>query len=137
MGGQIVVGFLTRVGAATTDAGDAHVRRVADLCKKAEALGGRLCAFGSQSVAFEFTDDELEEALFLALGERETEDEPAESGPLAPWRVGISEGPMISIAEAGPLSRLAWGPPLVTAIALARIARPGEVLIDPELRAVA
>src|SRR5260221_7725306 len=101
MGGQIVVGFLTRVGAATTDAGDAHVRRVADLCKKAEALGGRLCAFGSQSVAFEFTDDELEEALFLALGERETEDEPAESGPLAPWRGGVSPGPTIFLSEPG------------------------------------
>src|SRR5258708_35392741 len=92
MGGQIVVGFLTRVGVATTGAGDAHVQRVADLCKKAEALGGRLCAFGSQSVAFEFTDDELEEALFLALGEREPEDESAELGPLLPWRGGGCDG---------------------------------------------
>jgi hypothetical protein len=137
MGGRIVVGFLTRVGTATTEAGDAHVQRVAHLCKKAEALGGRLCAFGSQSAAFEFAEDELEEALFLALAEPESDVLVAEQRALAPWRVGISEGDMIPLAQAGPLSRLAWGPPLVTAIALARIARPGEVLIDPEIRAVA
>jgi hypothetical protein len=134
MGARIVVGFLTRVGSATTRAGDAHLRRVADLCRKAEAFGGRVCAFGSRSVAFEFADDELEEAILLALGESEAERELA---ALAPWRIGIAEGELLRLAETGPLAPLAWGKPLVTAVALARIAHAGEVIIDPEVRAVA
>src|SRR5262245_62003185 len=133
MGARIVVGFLTRVGLATTRAGDAHLKRVADLCRKAEALGGRLCAFGSRSVAFDFAEDELEEAILLALGEvGEGEGPGVDRGlaALAPWRIGISEGDLLSLAQAGPLATFAWGAPLVTAVALARIAHPGEVLID-------
>src|SRR5262249_10246111 len=59
-----------------------------------------------------------------------------ERASLAPFRVGISMGEMTPIAGAGGLASFSWGAPLVTAIALARIARPGEVLIDPEVRAV-
>jgi hypothetical protein len=136
MGARIVVGFLTRIGPAATGASDAHTQRVTDLCRKAEALGGRLCAFGSRSVAFEFPEDELEEAICLALGAREEADEPQGSAPRAPWRMGIAEGDMFPVAEAGTLATLSWGRPLVTAVALARIAHPGELLVDPELRAV-
>jgi hypothetical protein len=136
MGARIVVGFLTRIGPAATDAGDAHTQRVTDLCRKAEALGGRLCAFGSRSVAFEFLEDELEEAICLALGAREEADESQGSAPRAPWRMGIAEGDMLAVADAGTLATLSWGRPLVSAVALARIAHPGELIVDPELRAV-
>src|SRR5262249_23445500 len=138
---RIVVGFLTRVGSATTRAGDAHLRRVAELCRKAQAFGGRMCAFGSRSVAFEFAEDEAEEAILLALEEGgEGTDEPGvdtERASLAPWRIGISEGELLRVAEEGPLAGFGWGAPLVTAVALARTAHAGEVLVDPELRAVA
>jgi hypothetical protein len=140
---RIVVGFLTRVGSATVRAGDAHLKRVAELCRKAEALGGTMCAFGSRSVAFDFAGDEIEEAIWLALGEGGSGEEgggPAEDRELAslvPWRIGIAEGELLRLAETGPRSALAWGGPLVTAVALARIARPGEVLIDPDVSAVA
>jgi hypothetical protein len=146
MAARIVVGFLTRVGSATTRAGDAHLARVTELCRKAEAFGGKMCAFGSRSVAFEFAEDDLEEAILLALGEggvtkdggggEEGPGERRELAALAPWRIGISEGELLRLADVGPLSALGWGTPLVTAVALARIAHPGEVLIDPEVRAV-
>jgi len=86
MAGRIVVGFLTRV--ESTMPGEAHLKRVTDLCKKAEALGGQLCAFGSRSIAFDFADDELEEAIVLALGERTDLDEEPLSG--VSWRVGTA-----------------------------------------------
>jgi hypothetical protein len=127
---RVVVGFLTRVTSGALEAGDVYLSRVAGLCQRAEALGGRLCAFGSQSVAFEFSSDEVEEALFLALGER------TEQGASMEWRMGLAEGEMSALAPAGPLAGLGWGPPLVTAIALARIAKPGELLVDPDLGAV-
>src|SRR2546423_991025 len=113
MAARIVVGFLTRVDSASTEAGDVHVRRVTELRKKAEALGGRLCAFGSRSVAFEFLEDEMEEAIFLALGEvamGEGEDlGEKESSSRTPWRMGIAEGEMFPLADAGPLATLSWG----------------------------
>src|SRR5262249_47533772 len=107
--------------------------------RKAQAFGGRMCAFGSRSVAFEFAQDELEEAILLALEEGGTREPGVETelASLAPWRIGISEGELLRVAEEGPLAGYGWGAPLVTAVALARIAHPGEVLIDPELPAVA
>src|SRR5579859_2183997 len=125
MAARIIVGFLTRVGAEAADAGESYVKRVNELAARAEALGGRVAAFGSRSLAFEFAGDELEEAISLALGAREIE-----GTSLAPFRVGISEGEMTPIATVGGLAHFSWGAPLVAAIALARIARPGEVLID-------
>jgi len=137
MAGRIVVGFLTRVEAHAPDDAHAYVKRVNDLCKKAEALGGRLCAFGSRSVAFDFGLDELKEAIGLARGaNQDAAGEPQDHPAVSPWRVGIAEGKMDPLAVTGTLARLGWGPPLVTAIALARIARPGELLIDPEVRGV-
>jgi hypothetical protein len=50
--------------------------------------------------------------------------------------MGISEGDLHPLAPTGPLAAFAWGAPLVSAVALARIARPGEVLIDPDVGAV-
>src|SRR5882724_3012497 len=99
---RIVVVFLMRLGPGAADAGgDVYVKRVTELCKKAEALGARVCAFGSQSVAFDFADDELEEAIFLALGERRGSVD-AFDDTLAPWRMGIAEGEMTSIGQDGP-----------------------------------
>src|SRR5947207_447414 len=131
MAARIIVGFLTRVGAETADAVESYVKRVNELAARAEALGGRVSAFGSRSVAFEFAEDELEEAIALALGTKGTQ-----GGSLSPFRIGISEGEVTPIASAGALATFSWGPPLVTAIALARIARPGAVLIDPAVPAV-
>jgi hypothetical protein len=129
MAERIVVGFLTQVGSVSPESADVYAGRLVELRKKAEALGGRLCALGSQSVAFDFAVDDLEEAISLATSARESE--PAEAAGLNPWHVAIAQGEMTPMAEAGSLALPSWGPPLVTAIALARIARPGEVLIDP------
>ena len=128
---RIVVGFLTQVGSVTADSAGVYANRLVDLRKKAEARGGRLCALGSQSIAFDFSVDDLEEAISLATSVRETQEKEQEAG-LAPWGVAIAQGDLAPMAEAGSLALPSWGLALVTAIGLARIARPGEVLIDPE-----
>jgi hypothetical protein len=130
MAERIVVGFLTQVGSVNPASVEAYAGRLVELRKKAEALGGRLCALGSQSIAFDFGVDDLEEAISLATSVREGET--PDAAGLAAWHVAIAQGELTPMAEAGSLALPSWGPPLVTAIALARIARPGEVLIDPE-----
>jgi hypothetical protein len=124
---RIVVGFLA---SATPTDGDAYVKRLASLREKAEALGGRLCAIGSQSIAFDFGTGDLEEAIALANAAREKTDDGA--GARGSWGVAIAQGPMTPMVEGGSLALPSWGLPLVTAIGLARIAHPGEILIDSE-----
>src|SRR6476619_2633902 len=119
---RIVVGFLTQVGSVTADSAEVYANRLVDLRKKAEARGGRLCALGSQSIAFDFSVDDLEEAISLATSVRETQEKEQEAG-LAPWGVAIAQGDLAPMAEAGSLSLPSWGLALVTAIGLARIAR--------------
>src|SRR5262249_5461109 len=118
-------------GSVTEASTEVYLARVVELRKKAEALGGRLSALGSQSVAFDFAVEDLEEAVELAVSGRD-----AREGP-APLGVAIAQGDMVPLAEAGSHAVLSWGPPLVRAIALARLARRGEVLIEPEIPSVA
>jgi hypothetical protein len=137
MAERIVVGFLTQVRSVTPATGAAYLKRVIDLRKKAEALGGRLCAFGSQSIAFDFGVDDVEEAISLATGEKEEQTkDPSGRDGLSPWSIAIAQGDMLPFMEGGSLASASWGAPLVVAIALARIARPGEVLIDHDVSAV-
>src|SRR5262245_16452347 len=141
MAERIVVGFLTQIGSAT--AASSYTARLVALREKAEALGGRLCALGSQSIAFDFAVSDLEQAIALAVGAREQPEADREAG-LLPWGVAVAQGELSAVGDevAGSEAALgsfvvpAWGPPLVTAIALARLAHPGEVLIDPEIPGV-
>jgi hypothetical protein len=130
---RIVVGFLTQMTLGRAGTADAHLARLIRLRDRADAHGGRLCALGSQSLAFDFAPDDLEEALAFAL----TEHHDAPRGTdAALWGVGIAQGEMEPVVDAGSLVLPSWGVPLVVAIGLARTARPGEVLIDPDLPAV-
>lgn len=102
----------------------AYLTRALALTRRAEALGARLIAWGSTTIAFAWDLDSIEEVILLAAG---LVDESAP--PEAQWTCGIAEG------ELEPLGRghLAWGEPLLRAMSLARIAHAGEVLLDAGL----
>ena len=132
MSERIVVSFwMTQPGIAP-QRGRGYLERARALTQRAEALGATLAAWGSVALAFSFDADSLEEAVSLAAAVLEENAEGETS-----WQCGIAEGPMELLATAGARADLAWGPPLVLAATLARIAEPGDVLLDTSLKALA
>jgi hypothetical protein len=125
---RLVVSFRGPVHPKTADA-SSHLPRAAVFFQRAEALGGRLCSFGAETFSFAFDVADVEEAVTLANAAAE---EPV--AEVERFGVGISQGELSSLAGVA-TSSLAWGRPLVMGVALARIALPGEVLLDPELPA--
>ncbi|MEJ7735192.1 MAG: hypothetical protein WKG00_39155 [Polyangiaceae bacterium] len=117
----------------TRSAGEDYLARALALKKRAEAFGATLCAWSAQTFSFDFDVEELEEAVALAIAA-------ARPGPAVPARerfgVGIAQGSLDVVGECGSLAALSWGQPLLSAVALARDAKPGEVLVDPELPAM-
>jgi hypothetical protein len=111
--------------------GARYLERALSVKQQAEAYGANLCAWGSRTFSFDFSSDELEEAIALALL-AESERGVARR---ARFGVGIAEGEMRVVGEGGSLAVLSWGAGLVRSVALARIARAGEVLVDPRLPA--
>lgn len=99
------------------------------LGERAAALGGQLSSWGATVYGYEFDPDGLEDVIDLVLSV-------AQGSSTSLVSVGISEGTLESAREGGGKRALKWGVPLVHATALARAARPGEVLVDPTLRAV-
>ncbi|WP_437798613.1 hypothetical protein [Sorangium sp. So ce693] len=111
---------------------ESYLARALALKKRAEALGATLCAWSAQTFSFEFTADDVEEAVLLAALAAED----AEVHPDARFAVGIAQGEMTYVGEAGRFTALSWGQPLLVAVMLARVALPGDVLLDPALPAV-
>ena len=104
-----------------------YLDRARALTRRAEALGAELVAWSATTMAFAWDTESVEEAITLAVSLRE-DAAPTEQT----WACGIAEGAMERLAPAG-RATLAWGEPLVRAVALARIADGGEVLLDEEL----
>ncbi|WP_437590658.1 hypothetical protein [Sorangium sp. So ce1000] len=128
----------SRQKGAARGAGDAargdesYLVRALALKKRAEALGATLCAWSAQTFSFEFTPDDIEEAVLLAA--LAAEDAAVHTD--ARFAVGIAQGEMTYVGEAGRFTALSWGQPLLVAVVLARVALPGDVLLDPALPAV-
>jgi hypothetical protein len=122
---RIVVSFRGELKENVADS--AYLHRALAMKERAEALGATLCAWSAQTFAFDFGPDEFEEAISLAAQACE--------GELAEERfsAGLSQGEMRTVGEGSSLAMLSWGIPLVTAVALARDARAGQVLLDPAL----
>ena len=57
-------------------------------------------------------------------------------GPPRPLGDGLAQGELIPIVPSSSFAALSCGEPIVRAIGLARIARTGELLVDPEFSAV-
>jgi hypothetical protein len=123
---RVVVSFR---GAIVPDASaqTRYLERALATKKRAEAHGATLCAWSAQTFSFDFAADELEEALSLAALAMSAD----ASGEA--FMVGVSQGEISVVGEGGSFASLSWGPPLVAAVALARDAKSGEVLLDPAL----
>lgn len=106
-----------------------YVERARALARRAEVLGAELVAWGAQSVAFAWDPELLEEAIALVVDLGETDE--------GAWACGVAEGALEPVDLGGRRATLAWGPPLLAAASLARLAGPGEALLDVGMRAVA
>jgi hypothetical protein len=93
----------------------------------AEVYGASLCAWGGETLAFDFGPDELDEAISFAVEHTHEKLSDLRMG------VGIAQGKLRDLTDRGSLTGLSWGTATVLAEQLARLARPGEVLLDPEL----
>jgi hypothetical protein len=111
-----------------------YLERARALCSRAEALGARLVAWSASSLAVAWDPDSIEEAIALATAIREGAASPAHA-----WACGIAEGTLEAFdpaAAGGARVALSWGEALVAAVALARAAQSGEVLVDGDVRAI-
>ncbi len=102
-----------------------HLQTARALTKRAAARGGNVVAWAARSIAFDFDFDAVEDAIEFASDEVGADD--------VPFGIGIAQGEQEPIDEMVAGYTLSWGPALVRAEALARIAREGDVLIDPNL----
>jgi hypothetical protein len=92
------------------------------LFDRAVALGGRVVAWGYETLTVDFAWDGLYDAVDFLV-----------DAPLAPELAsGLALGAVQTISEHAQLA-LATGPGIKTAALLADLARPGEVLLSPEI----
>jgi hypothetical protein len=125
---SIVVAF--RMPFSATSAEASYLTRARQLCARAESMGARLIAWSATLIALAWDLDDVHEAIDVAskVG--------AEHGAgEEPWACGIAQGALEPLSSDGQRLHLAWGEPLLVAASLARIARPGEVLVDGDVAA--
>jgi hypothetical protein len=128
---HVVVAFRMPPGGIVSGPEGAYLARARSVCARGEALGGRLIAWSAAVLAMAWDPDSMEEALLLATSIRE------ESLSVdRAWACGVAEGELEPLALDGGRTQLAWGEALLAAVSLARIARPGEVLVDSDVRAL-
>ena len=120
-----------REALAGPEPASAYLERARPICAKAEVLGARLVAWGADALALAWDLDSIEEAVSLAASIRD-ELLPLQQG----WACGIAEGELEPLSPEGQRMHLSWGEALSSAMALARLARAGEVLLDGSLAAV-
>ncbi|MGH7270530.1 MAG: hypothetical protein ACREJ3_08880 [Polyangiaceae bacterium] len=131
MGKHIVVAFRMPPAGISQGPEGAYLPRARSMCARGEALGGRLVAWSAALLAIAWDSDSMEEAILLATSLRE--------GALSPesaWSCGVSEGALESLAPDGQRMHLAWGDALLESAALARVAKPGEVLVGGGVEAL-
>ncbi|WP_394839917.1 hypothetical protein LVJ94_23800 [Pendulispora rubella] len=110
-----------------------YLARARELMQRAEALGATLVSWAALSLAFAWDSDAIEEAIHLAITADEDTAPEEET-----WACGIAQGamePLAGSSSSAQRSGLAWGEPLVIALALSRTARGGEVLLHASVRA--
>jgi hypothetical protein len=128
---QIVVAFRMPAAGLAPGPEGTYLVRARSMCARGEALGGRLVAWSAALLAMAWETDAIEEAIELATSLRE--EAPASERA---WSCGVAEGDLEALAPDGQRMYLAWGEALVSAASLARVAKPGEVLVDGDVRAL-
>ncbi|MBN9163753.1 MAG: hypothetical protein J0I07_22490 [Myxococcales bacterium] len=120
--GHLVASFRVAGGS-----GRSFVERARPLIARLVPLGAVHVGWAALEVTFAFEDSKLDAVLAAAAtpGPETLGEEPA-------WAVGIAQGDIRAVKEDGSdLTRsglLWWGPPIVEASSLARLARAGEIL---------
>jgi len=109
--------------------GRKYLERARALTRRAEALGAELVSWGAASIAFSWDPELVEETISFVQGLRDSS-----VGEMA-WSCAISEGDMEPLGEGASRATLAWGEALLRVFSLARIAQPGEVLVDERVSA--
>lgn len=130
---RIVVCFRWRGAASELEAGEApraFAPAARALLERRAALGGRIVAWHARSFAFDFSPGTQEEAIELLVGDARAVSSREGFG------VGVAQGELECHFECGAHLALSSGAALERATALAAIAAPGEVLLDPALDAV-
>lgn len=113
--------------ASLQDPNAGYFEHVLAIRTSAEVYGASLCAFGGETFAFDFGPDELDEALSFAIEHVHDKHNDIR------FAVGIAQGNLRELSDRGVHTGLSWGRALVLAEQLARLARPGEVLLDPDM----
>jgi hypothetical protein len=127
----IVVAFRMPPGGLRTGPESHYLERARAICTRAEALGARLIAWSAATFAVAWDPDSIEEAIVLALGVHD-----GAAPPALAWACGVAEGEIEPFDAGGGRVALSWGDALVAAVALARAAHSGEVLVDGDVRAI-
>jgi len=130
---RIVVCFRWRGAASDLETGEvsrAFAPAAHALLERRAALGGRIVAWHARSFAFDFSPGTQEEAIELLVGDAQAV--ASRDG----FGVGVAQGELECHFECGAHLALSSGAALERATALAAIAAPGEVLLDPALDAV-
>jgi hypothetical protein len=114
---------------------ETYLDRARALVRNAEAHGAILVAWGAVLIGFAWDPESIEEAIDFATALFGPESNGAGPPPEdEAWACGMAQGNIELLAPEGGAS-LAWGDALVQGNALARIAHPGEVLLDASLEA--
>jgi hypothetical protein len=127
---QVVVAFRMPAGMPSGPEGT-FLARARSLCARGEALGARMVAWSASGLALAWDGESIEEAILSATSVREEGVSPDRA-----WACGMAEGDLEPFAPDGQRMHLAAGPALTAATSLARVAKPGEVLVDGDLRAL-
>lgn len=105
------------------DAGaDAFADAAASIVEQLAALGGRLSLWHPEWLCVDFGVDGLQDAIDFIVDR-----------PHANFSVGFAYGTLHELIDGGPMLAACWGPAIDCAMALARMARAGDVLVDPGL----
>ena len=129
MEGRIVISF-REPGAAPGTTGRSFPERARALESRVRLHGAVMVAWDGNRVSFAFDEAKLPEAIGVATvrGEDTLDGEDA-------WCVGVAQGDLTRLVDAS-RGDLAWGPSLVAASLLSGVARPGEVLLAPGVKAL-
>jgi hypothetical protein len=128
---SIVVAFRMPPAGISPGSDGTYLARARSVCSRGEALGGQLVAWSAALLAVAWDGDSIEEAVMLAVSVRQ-----GSSALERAWAGGLAEGDLEALAPDGQRMHLAWGSALISAASLARVARPGEVLVDGDVRAL-
>jgi hypothetical protein len=126
---RIVVSCRTPYAALKPGRNDRYLDRARAVVQRAEDCGATLIAWGAVLIGLAWDPEATPQAIGFVTSLDDGTPEPEA------WACGVAQGDIELLAQKGGVS-LGWGDALVQANALARIARPGEVLLDQSLLAL-